>query len=93
MRDGEIWVNLNDSQDNKSGLQRVVKELKSKLRKVKEDNERILKSQEELLTILLAKIHNDEKEKIKGFEHDICNDAHFIHVKYILNNKIVFSSS
>ena len=40
-----------------------MKELRLELRKVKEDNERILKAQEELNTILLAKIHNDEKEK------------------------------
>ena len=28
LRDGEIWVNLNESQDNKSELQRTVKELR-----------------------------------------------------------------
>ena len=46
-------------------------ELRSKLRKVKEDNERILKAQEELNTILLVKIHNEEKEKSKDFEQEL----------------------
>ena len=59
-----------ESQDNKSELQRTVKELKSKLKRV-EDNERILKAQEELNNILLAKIHNDEKEKNKEPEHNM----------------------
>ena len=36
-------------------------ELRSELRKVKEDNEWIMKAQEELNTILLPKIHNHEK--------------------------------
>ena len=75
LRDGEIWVNLNESQDNTSELQRNVKELRSELRRVKEDNERILKTQEELNTILLAKIHNVEKEKNKGSEHDLPKTA------------------
>ena len=35
------------------------------MKRVKEDNERILKSQEELNNILLAKIDNDEKGKNK----------------------------
>ena len=65
IRDGEIWVDLNDSQDNKSELQRTVKELRFELRKVKEDNEWILKAREELNYILLAKIHNNEKDKNK----------------------------
>ena len=39
IRDGEIWVDLNDRQDNKSELQRNVKDLRPELRKVKEDNE------------------------------------------------------
>ena len=46
LRDEEIWVDLNDSQDNKSELQRIVKELMSDLRKVNKDNERILKAHE-----------------------------------------------
>ena len=45
-------------------------ELRSELRKVKEDNEWILKAQEELNTILLEKIHNQEKENNK--------DAHMV---------------
>ena len=61
LRDGEILVDLNDSQDNKSELKRTVKELRLELRKVKEDNEQLLKAQEELNTILLTKIHNDKK--------------------------------
>ena len=35
IRDGEIWVDLNDSQDNKSELKQTAKELSSELRKVK----------------------------------------------------------
>ena len=46
-------------------------ELRSELRKVKEDNEQILKAQEEPNTILLAKIHNEEKEKNKDFEQKL----------------------
>ena len=68
-KDGQIQVKLNESEDNKYELQRTIKELTSNLRKVKEDNEKMLKDQEELNTILLAKIHNDEKEKNKGSEH------------------------
>ena len=68
LRDRELWVYLNESQDNKSELKRVVNELRSKLRKVKEDNERFLKAQEELNTILLVKIHNEEKDKNKDFD-------------------------
>ena len=47
----------------------------SKLKKVKEDNERILKAREELNTIMLAKIHNDQKEKNKEFEQEILKIA------------------
>ena len=68
MRDGVFWVDLNESQDNKSELKNIVNELRSELRKVKEDNEQILKVQEELNTIMLAKIHNEEKDKNKYFE-------------------------
>ena len=39
IRDGEFWVYLNENQDNKSKLKRTMNELRSKLRKVKEDNE------------------------------------------------------
>ena len=44
LRDGQIWVNLNESQDNKYELQRTVKELRSELKRVKDDNERILEA-------------------------------------------------
>ena len=54
---------------NLSELQRIVKELRSELKKDREDNERILKEQEELNNILLAKIHNDETKKHKEPEH------------------------
>ena len=39
IRDGEFWVYLNEIQDNKYELKRTVDELRSELRKVKEDNE------------------------------------------------------
>ena len=39
LRDGQFWVDLNESQDNKSELKRTVNKLRSELRKVKEDNE------------------------------------------------------
>ena len=39
LRDGEFWVDLNDSQDNKSESQRTVQELRYELRKFKEENE------------------------------------------------------
>ena len=61
LRDREIQVDLNDSQDNKSKLQRTVKELSSGLRKVKEDNEQILNDKEELDTILLKTIKKSTK--------------------------------
>ena len=61
LRDGDIWVDLNSSQDNKYKLKRALNELKFELRKVKEDNEQILKAQEELNAILLSKIHTAEK--------------------------------
>ena len=49
LREGEIWVKLNESQtNNPSELQRTIKELRSELKSVREDNERILKAQEEL---------------------------------------------
>ena len=39
LRDGEIWIDLNDSQDNKSELKRTVNELRFELIRVKEYNE------------------------------------------------------
>ena len=62
LRDGEFWVYLNESQDNKSELKKTMNELRYELRRVKEDYERILKAQEELNTILLQKIHNEDKD-------------------------------
>ena len=44
IRDGEFRVDLNESQDNKSKLKRTVNELRYELRKVKEDNEKIMKA-------------------------------------------------
>ena len=45
LRDGEIWVNLNQIRnDNPSELQQTVKELREKLKRVKEDNECTLKA-------------------------------------------------
>ena len=44
LRDGDIQVDLNENQDNKYELRRTMKELRSQIRKVKEDNERILKA-------------------------------------------------
>ena len=66
LRDGDIWVNLNEIQVKKYELQRTIKELRLELKGVKEDNERILKSQEELNNILLANIHNGEKKEKQG---------------------------
>ena len=39
LRDGEFWVDINDSQNNKSKLKQTVNELRSEVRNVKEDNE------------------------------------------------------
>ena len=75
LKDGEIWVDLKGSQDNKYELKRAVKELRSEIRKFKEYNEQILKAQEELNFILLAKIHNDEKEKNKESKQEILKTA------------------
>ena len=58
LRDGELWVDINESQDNKSELKRTMDELRSELRKVNKDSEKIMKGQEELNTILLANICN-----------------------------------
>ena len=58
------------------------------LRKVKENNEKILKGQEDLNDILSAKIHNDEKEKNKESEHDLPKTASYKHK----GRKLEFSS-
>ena len=39
IRNGELWEDLNDSQDNKYELKQNVNEVRSELRKVKVDNE------------------------------------------------------
>ena len=62
---------MNEIQDNKYELKWIVTELRSELRKFKEDNERILKAQEELNGILLEKIHNEEKDKNEDFDHEL----------------------
>ena len=46
-------------------------ELRYELRNIKEDNEWILKAQEEMDTILLAKIHNEEKDKNEDFDEEL----------------------
>ena len=46
-----------------------MKELRYEFRKFKEHNERILKAQEEPNDVLLAKIHNNEKEKIRNMSN------------------------
>ena len=44
VRDGEIWVNLNESRNyNPHELQQTVKELREEQNRVKEDNKCILK--------------------------------------------------
>jgi len=52
-----IWVHLNNSEDNKhSEMIETVKSLKAELMSVKNDNERILKAQEELNNVILNKL-------------------------------------
>ena len=89
LRDVEFQVDLNESQDNKSKLKRIVNELRSKIRKVKEDNQQNLKAQEELNTILLAKIHNEEKDKYKDFDQGLPKIALYNKCK---DKKLEFSS-
>ena len=69
-KDGEFWVDLNKSGDNNnnSELLQTVRELKAELQSVKEDNERILKAQEELNLILMSKINNPRNKKSKEHE-------------------------
>jgi len=63
---------LNGSRSNKSSeLLQTIKDLKFELQSVKEDNERILKAQEELNHKLLSTIHNRENDEIKEYESDI----------------------
>ena len=82
-------MDLNDIQDNKFELKWIVNELKSELRKFKEYNKRILKAQEELNTILLAKIHNEGKDKNKEFEQEMPKIAPYHKRK---GRKLEFSS-
>jgi len=64
-RDGEFWVDLNESRNNNSGLLRTVEELRAELQRVKGDNERILNAQEELNQMLKNKLNNPRNEKSK----------------------------
>ena len=69
IRDGEIWVNLNESRnDNPFELLQTVKDIKEELKRVKEDNERILKAQIELNNVLLTTLHSNEEENNKRLE-------------------------
>ena len=71
IRDGEFLVDLNESQDNKYELKRTMDELRSELRNVKEDNDRILKAQGEINTISLEKFLNEENDKNEDFDQEI----------------------
>ena len=62
-----IYAELN-SQPSK--LLQTVKDIKFELQNVKEDNEIILRAQEELNQILLDKLHNEEKDKRKEHEYE-----------------------
>ena len=69
IRDSEIWVNLFESgNDNPYELLQTVKYLKAELKRVKEDNEHILKEEDELNNVLLTKLHSNEEENNKGPE-------------------------
>ena len=61
----KIYVELNNQP---SELLQNVKDLRAELQTVKEDNEIILRAQEELNQILLDKIHNGGKDKRKEHE-------------------------
>ena len=62
-----IYLELNNQP---SELLQTVKDLKAELQNVKEDNERILRAQEELNQILLDKLHNEGKDKRKEHESE-----------------------
>ena len=63
IRDSEIWVNMNESRnDNPSELLQTVKYLREEFKRVKEDNEHILKAHEELNNVMLTKLHTNEEE-------------------------------
>ena len=69
-KDGELWVDLNESRNNNSEFLRTVEELKVELQRVKGDNERILKAQEELNQILKNKLNIPRNEKSKEYKFD-----------------------
>ena len=60
-----IYVELNNQPYE---LLQTLKDIKFELQTVKEYNERILRAQEELNQILLDKIYNEGKDKIKEHE-------------------------
>ena len=62
-----IYMELNNQL---SELLQTIKDLKAELRNVKEDNERIIRAQEELNQILLDKLHNEGKDKRKEHESE-----------------------
>ena len=62
-----IYVEINNQP---SELLQTIKDLKSKLHTVKEDNERILRAHEELNQILLGKLHNEGMDKRKEHEYE-----------------------
>ena len=57
-----IYVELNNQPYE---LIQTVKDLKAELQNIKQDNERILRAQEELNQIPLDKLHNEGKDKGK----------------------------
>jgi len=75
---GNIWVNLNDSGNNKqSEMMETIRSLKAELLSVKMDNERILKAQEELNEVLLNKILSRDANKVKKQTGDTAGTASF----------------
>ena len=67
IRDNEIRVNLNESKnDNPYELLQKIKYLREELKWVKEDNELILKEQEELNNVLLTKLYRNDEDKNNG---------------------------
>jgi len=75
---GNIWVNLNDSSNNKqSEMMETIKSLKAELLSVKTDNERILKAQEELNEVLLNKILGQDPDKVNKQNRDTAGTASF----------------
>ena len=56
-------------------MQQTIKYLRVELKWVKEYNEQILKSQEELNNVMLTKLHSNEEEKNKGPELNMARNA------------------